>query len=65
LLVAVLRANLREKLPDEFQTAEDLLHHGFVDAIVPHSAEENPGTADQLAPTRPEYFSSAGGRQCL
>jgi acetyl-CoA carboxylase carboxyl transferase subunit beta len=31
----VIEQTLREKLPDEFQTAEDLLHHGFVDAIVP------------------------------
>ncbi len=30
----VIEQTLRTKLPDEFQTAEDLLHHGFVDAIV-------------------------------
>lgn len=30
----VIEQTLREKLPDEFQTAEDLLHHGFVDVIV-------------------------------
>lgn len=33
----VIEQTLREKLPDEFQTAEDLLHHGFVDAIVPRT----------------------------
>lgn len=31
----VIEQTLREKLPDDFQTAEDLLSHGFVDAIVP------------------------------
>ena len=31
----VIEQTLREKLPDDFQTAEDLLNHGFVDAIVP------------------------------
>jgi acetyl-CoA carboxylase carboxyl transferase subunit beta len=30
----VIEQNLRQKLPDDFQTAEYLLHHGFVDAIV-------------------------------
>lgn len=33
----VIEQTLREKLPDEFQTAEDLLDHGFVDAIVPRT----------------------------
>lgn len=33
----VIEQTLREKLPDEFQTAEDLLKHGFVDAIVPRT----------------------------
>jgi acetyl-CoA carboxylase carboxyl transferase subunit beta len=33
----VIEQNLRVKLPDEFQTAEDLLLHGFVDAIVPRT----------------------------
>ena len=28
---------LREKLPDNFQTAEYLQEHGFVDAIVPRT----------------------------
>ncbi|MFM1841281.1 MAG: Acetyl-coenzyme carboxyl transferase beta chain [Cyanobacteriota bacterium] len=31
----VIEQTLREKLPDDFQTSEYLLHHGFVDAIVP------------------------------
>jgi acetyl-CoA carboxylase carboxyl transferase subunit beta len=30
----VIEQTLREKLPDDFQTAEDLLQHGFVDEIV-------------------------------
>lgn len=30
----VVEQTLREKLPDDFQTAEYLLNHGFVDAIV-------------------------------
>lgn len=30
----VIEQTLREKLPENFQTAEDLLQHGFVDAIV-------------------------------
>jgi len=33
----VIEQTLREKLPEEFQTAEDLLLHGFVDAIVPRT----------------------------
>ena len=31
----VIEQTIREKLPEEFQTAEDLLRHGFVDAIIP------------------------------
>lgn len=31
----VVEQTLREKLPDDFQTSEYLLDHGFVDAIVP------------------------------
>ena len=30
----VIEQTLREKLPDDFQTAEDLLKHGFIDEIV-------------------------------
>lgn len=33
----VVEQTLREKLPDEFQTSEYLLAHGFVDAIVPRT----------------------------
>ena len=31
----VIEQTLREKLPDNFQTAEYLQEHGFVDTIVP------------------------------
>ena len=31
----VVEQTVREKLPEDFQTAEYLLHHGFVDKIVP------------------------------
>lgn len=34
----VIEQTLREKLPDDFQSAEDLLKHGFVDEIVPRTA---------------------------
>lgn len=33
----VVEQTIREKLPDNFQTAEYLLHHGFVDAIIPRT----------------------------
>ncbi|MEM9806067.1 MAG: acetyl-CoA carboxylase, carboxyltransferase subunit beta [Cyanobacteria bacterium P01_D01_bin.56] len=33
----VVEQTLREKLPDNFQTAEYLLNHGFVDKIVPRT----------------------------
>ncbi|MEC4804110.1 MAG: acetyl-CoA carboxylase, carboxyltransferase subunit beta [Jaaginema sp. PMC 1079.18] len=33
----VIEQTLREKLPDDFQTAEYVLKHGFVDAIVPRT----------------------------
>jgi acetyl-CoA carboxylase carboxyl transferase subunit beta len=33
----VIEQTLREKLPDDFQTSEYLLQHGFVDAIVPRT----------------------------
>jgi acetyl-CoA carboxylase carboxyl transferase subunit beta len=33
----VIEQTLREKLPDDFQTAEYLLAHGFVDTIVPRT----------------------------
>ena len=31
----VIEKTIRENLPDNFQTAEDLLNHGFIDLIVP------------------------------
>lgn len=33
----VVEQTLREKLPDDFQTAEYLLNHGFVDVVVPRT----------------------------
>ncbi|NET38373.1 MAG: acetyl-CoA carboxylase carboxyltransferase subunit beta [Cyanothece sp. SIO1E1] len=33
----VVEQTLREKLPDDFQTSEYLLKHGFIDAIVPRT----------------------------
>lgn len=33
----VIEQTIREKLPDDFQTSEYLLQHGFVDAIVPRT----------------------------
>jgi acetyl-CoA carboxylase carboxyl transferase subunit beta len=33
----VVEQTLREKLPDDFQTSEYLLNHGFVDAIIPRT----------------------------
>jgi acetyl-coenzyme A carboxylase carboxyl transferase subunit alpha len=33
----VVEQTLREKLPDDFQTSEYLLNHGFVDTIVPRT----------------------------
>jgi acetyl-CoA carboxylase carboxyl transferase subunit beta len=33
----VVEQTIREKLPDDFQTSEYLLNHGFVDAIVPRT----------------------------
>jgi acetyl-CoA carboxylase carboxyl transferase subunit beta len=42
----VIEQTLREKLPEDFQTAEDLLKHGFVDDIVPRTQLKN--TLSQL-----------------
>ena len=36
----VIEQTLREKLPDDFQTAEELLRHGFIDAIVPRTQQK-------------------------
>jgi acetyl-CoA carboxylase carboxyl transferase subunit beta len=53
----VIEQTLREKLPDDFQTAEDLLKHGFVDDIVPRTQLKNTLTQlislHQPAPTAP------------
>jgi acetyl-CoA carboxylase carboxyl transferase subunit beta len=37
----VVEQTLREKLPENFQTSEYLLEHGFVDAIVPRTQLKN------------------------
>lgn len=37
----VIEQTLREKLPEDFQTAEDLLKHGFVDDIIPRTQLKN------------------------
>jgi acetyl-CoA carboxylase carboxyl transferase subunit beta len=37
----VIEQTLRQKLPDDFQTAESLLKHGFVDQIVPRTKLKN------------------------
>ncbi|MBK1989241.1 acetyl-CoA carboxylase carboxyltransferase subunit beta [Sphaerospermopsis aphanizomenoides BCCUSP55] len=37
----VIEQTLREKLPEDFQTAEDLLKHGFVDEIVSRTQLKN------------------------
>ncbi|HEY9799962.1 acetyl-CoA carboxylase, carboxyltransferase subunit beta [Anabaena azotica] len=42
----VIEQTLREKLPEDFQSAEDLLKHGFVDEIVPRTQLKN--TLSQL-----------------
>ncbi|MBD2167505.1 acetyl-CoA carboxylase carboxyltransferase subunit beta [Calothrix sp. FACHB-156] len=42
----VIEQTIREKLPDDFQSAEDLLKHGFVDEIVPRTQLKN--TLSQL-----------------
>jgi acetyl-CoA carboxylase carboxyl transferase subunit beta len=61
----VVEQTLREKLPENFQTAEYLLAHGFVDAIVPRTQlkaslaslirlHHQPATADPV----PKHHSS-------
>jgi acetyl-CoA carboxylase carboxyl transferase subunit beta len=39
----VIEETVREKLPEDFQTAEYLMDHGMVDAVVPRAEQ-------------PEYF---------
>ena len=65
----VVEQTLRETLPDDFQTAEYLLQHGFVDAIVPRTQlkstlarlirlhEPVPSTSD--LPATPAQLSTA------
>jgi acetyl-CoA carboxylase carboxyl transferase subunit beta len=50
----VVEQTLREKLPDDFQTAEYLLAHGFVDAIVPRpQLKTTLGRLIRMHPPRP------------
>ena len=49
----VIEQTLREKLPDNFQTAEYLQEHGFVDAIVPRT---------QLRPTLSKLLKLHGNQ---
>ena len=51
----VIEQTLREKLPDDFQTSEYLLQHGFVDAIVPRTQLKN--TLAQLIGMHQPSFS--------
>jgi acetyl-CoA carboxylase carboxyl transferase subunit beta len=57
----VVEQTLREKLPDDFQTAEYLLNHGFIDAIIPRTRLKQ--TLFQLiqlhqpyTPSQPSHF---------
>lgn len=36
----VIEQTLRKKLPDDFQSAEELFRHGFIDAIVPRTQQK-------------------------
>ena len=42
----VIEGTIKQKLPDEFQTSEFLLEHGFVDAIV--EREKLPGVLKRI-----------------
>jgi acetyl-CoA carboxylase carboxyl transferase subunit beta len=53
----VVEQTLREKLPDDFQTAEYLLNHGFIDAIVPRTQLK--ATLGQLIRLHPPAPSDA------
>jgi acetyl-CoA carboxylase carboxyl transferase subunit beta len=58
----VVEQTVREKLPDDFQTAEYLLNHGLVDAIVPRT--ELKGTLAKLIRLhQPVPFSPLQARQ--
>ncbi|MFE4107430.1 acetyl-CoA carboxylase, carboxyltransferase subunit beta [Almyronema epifaneia] len=53
----VVEQTLREKLPDDFQTAEYLLKHGFVDIIVPRTQLKQ--TLAQLIRLHQPFVSSS------
>ncbi|MDC0832217.1 acetyl-CoA carboxyl transferase [Leptolyngbya valderiana BDU 20041] len=55
----VIEQTLRQKLPENFQSAEDLLTHGFVDAIVPRPQLKN--TLAQLVRLHSTPPESLGG----
>jgi acetyl-CoA carboxylase carboxyl transferase subunit beta len=54
----VIEQTLREKLPENFQTAEYLLDHGFVDAIVPRT-QLKPTLSQLIRLHQPSISSSA------
>ncbi|MBD2426716.1 acetyl-CoA carboxylase, carboxyltransferase subunit beta [Phormidium sp. FACHB-1136] len=64
----VVEQTLREKLPDDFQTAEYLRDHGFVDLIVPRTQLKTtlaqlirlhqPASADAVSLTTPTQWSN-------
>ncbi|MGL4881171.1 MAG: acetyl-CoA carboxylase, carboxyltransferase subunit beta [Waterburya sp.] len=51
----VIEQTLREKLPDDFQTSEYLLEHGFVDSIVPRTQLKK--TLAQLISLHQPFYS--------
>ena len=56
----VIEQTLREKLPDNFQTAEYLQEHGFVDTIVPRTQfKKTLATLLSLHGCRPEVAVKA------
>ncbi|WP_017306689.1 acetyl-CoA carboxylase, carboxyltransferase subunit beta [Spirulina subsalsa] len=55
----VIEQTLREKLPDDFQTSEYLLQHGFVDAIVPRTQLKK--TLAQLISLHQPFFPLDAG----
>ncbi|MCW6036621.1 acetyl-CoA carboxylase, carboxyltransferase subunit beta [Spirulina subsalsa FACHB-351] len=55
----VIEQTLREKLPDDFQTSEYLLQHGFVDAIVPRTQLKK--TLAQLISIHQPFFPLDAG----
>jgi acetyl-CoA carboxylase carboxyl transferase subunit beta len=54
----VVEQTLREKLPDDFQTSEYLLAHGFVDMIVPRTQLKK--TLAQLIRLHQPYLHRSG-----